>query len=416
LGLFISTAAWANDVELTPNLSQRLWQALDKPDASLNPEERSILGATLALEENNPKKALIMLDTPGAKADPLANLLKAEAHRREALTALSSTGDYAKHRKLTTQQLAAINFNDDLHEATIRLQAFADKIDGTSGFPLDILMLDPNVQSIFLVDKARSRLFVYQRNADDKFVRIADEYVVTGAKGGDKKKRGDARTPSGVYRFTSIRHDPGLEAKYGPVVFPIDYPNSLDVLHQKTGDGIWMHGYSENIKRRPPQDTRGCFTLPNPILKKLEKFINPHHTWVIIGENFVFDAKSKQQPLLDSVQTALQAWLNDWQSLDSNAYLSHYHKNFHSGKYDLASWKAYKTRVNKSKKFIRVSQSNITIIHDPTRWKEGEIVVVEFLQGYESSNYSALGKKRLYLARSHADEPWKILIEESFNE
>jgi murein L,D-transpeptidase YafK len=413
LGLFISTAAWANDVELTPNLSQRLWQALDKPDTTISPEDRSILGAALALEENNPEKALIMLDTPEAKADPLANLLKAEAHRREALTAVSSTGDYAKHRKLTTQQLAAIDFNDDLHEATIRLQAFADKIDGASGFPLDILMLDSNVQSVFLVDKARSRLFVYQRNADGEFVRVADEYVVTGAKGGDKKTRGDARTPNGVYRFTSIRHDPALRAKYGPVVFPIDYPNWLDKLHGKTGDGIWMHGYPESKKRRPPQDTRGCFALPNPVLKQMEAYVKPGQSWVVIGENFTFGDPVQRSDLLASIQSSIQDWKKDWESLNSEAYLSHYHDSFRSGKRNLNSWKRYKKRVNGHKKYIRVSLNDMTIIHDPTQWQEGEVVVLEFKQTYQSSNYSDTGKKRLYLARDDAQAPWKILIEES---
>ncbi len=415
LGLVLCTTAWANEVRITPDLSQRMWQALEQPDDQINPQERSILGATLALEQNNPEKALSMLNAPETSADPLADLLRAEAHRREALKAVSSAGDYAKHRKLTTQQFAAIDLNDDLHEATVRLQAFADKIDGASGFPLDVLMLDPSVQSIFLVDKARSRMFVYHRNAEGEFIRVADEYVVTGAKGGDKYKRGDGRTPNGVYRFTSIRHDPELRAKYGPVVFPIDYPNFLDKLHGKTGDGIWMHGYPESKKRRPPQDTRGCFSLPNPVLQQMETYVKPGQSWVVIGENFVFGDKGEQTNLLDSVQSSLQAWEKDWESLDSDAYLSHYHKQFRSGKRDLNSWKRYKKRVNGHKKYIHVTLDDMTIIHDPTPWQEGEIVVVEFQQNYQSSNYSDKGKKRLYLARGDAQSPWKILIEESLN-
>jgi hypothetical protein len=55
----------------------------------------------------------------------------------------------------------------------------------------------------------------------------------------------------------------------------------------------------------------------------------------------------------------------------------------------------------------------MTIINDPTPWQEGELVVVEFTQGYKSSNYSDSGKKRLYLARNSAEKPWNILIEES---
>ncbi|MDQ6983811.1 MAG: hypothetical protein Q9M44_03755, partial [Ghiorsea sp.] len=195
--ILFSSQALAEIIQLSTNLSDKMWHALEQSNPeSLGAQERSILGATLALEENNPEKALVMLNTPSTQADPLASLLKAEAHRRAALQAVSSVGDYAKHRKLSQQQFAAIDLSEDLTEATVRLQAFADKVDGTAGFPFDILMINDNIYTVFLVDKARSRLFVYQRNDAGVLVRVADEYVVTGSKGGDKKARGDKKTPN----------------------------------------------------------------------------------------------------------------------------------------------------------------------------------------------------------------------------
>ncbi|MDQ7005418.1 MAG: L,D-transpeptidase family protein [Ghiorsea sp.] len=412
--LLFSSQAFAEIIQLSANLSHKMWQTLEKNDAEgLGVHERSILGATLALEENNPKKALLMLDIPSSQGDPLANLLKAEAHRRAALEAVSSVGDYAKHHKLSKQQFAAIDLSEDLTEATVRLQAFADKIDGTAGFPFDILQVNNHIFTVFLVDKARSRLFVYQRNSDGELVRVADEYVVTGAKGGDKKARGDSKTPNGIYRFTTIRHDPALRAQYGPVVFPIDYPNALDKLQGKTGDGIWMHGYPEHKTRRPPQDTRGCFALPNTVLKQMEAYVKPGQTWVVIGENFKFVARKQQTDLRSSIQASIQSWKHDWESLDADAYLSHYHTDFRSGKYNLKRWKSYKKRVNSPKKYIRVGLKDMAIIHDPTPWKKGEMVVVEFKQRYQSSNYSDSGQKRLYLTRNSSESPWQILIEES---
>ncbi|MDX8384684.1 MAG: L,D-transpeptidase family protein, partial [Ghiorsea sp.] len=302
-----------------------------------------------------------------------------------------------------------------LGEATVRLQAFADKVDGVAGYPLDLLLLRDDVQSVFLVDKVRSRMFVYQRDQSGEMQRVADEYIVTGAKTGDKQQRGDARTPNGIYRFTEVRHDANLTAKYGPVVFPIDYPNSLDQLHGKSGDGIWMHGYPESVSRRQPQDTRGCFALPNAQLEQMEKFVVPGNSWVIIGDNFVFNQQDQQLALLQSVQKSLKAWQEDWQSLDAKAYLKHYHADFLSGKYNLKRWKSYKTRVNRHKQFIRVSFSQLNILRDPTKRSEGEVVVVDFMQDYQSSNYQDAGQKRLYLARKNNNEPWKILIEESLN-
>lgn len=409
-----SSLSWAADLPHDNNLTQKMWQSLDNPEeTSMSAQERDILGAALALKQNDPEKALKILNSPNAQHDPLASLLKAEAHRQAALKAVSSVGDYAKHSKLSTQQFAAIDLSDDLSEATVRLQAFADKVDGTAGFPFDVLKTNAAIQSIFIVDKSRSRMFVYQRDAQGEFKRVADEYIVTGAKDGDKKTRGDARTPNGIYRFTSIRHDPALRAKYGPVVFPIDYPNMLDRYHGKTGDGIWMHGYPENKLRRPPQDTRGCFALPNANLKKMEPYVTPKQSLVLIGSDFSFGDLEKQQALLSSVQDSIQSWVNDWQSLNSDAYLSHYHKKFRSGKYNLKRWISYKKRVNGRKSFIQVQLNDMNIIHDPSHWSEGEIVMVEFTQKYRSSNYSDMGNKRLYLARSHANQPWKILIEES---
>ena len=127
----------------------------------------------------------------------------------------------------------------------------------------------------------------------------------------------------------------------------------------------------------------------------------------------MFGNPEARQDLLRSVEHSLQAWVQDWQSLDSDAYLAHYHDKFRSGTYNLKRWKRYKKRVNSRKSFISVTLSDINIIHDPNPWAEGEMVMVEFAQTYRSSNYSDQGKKRLYLAREHAQQPWKILIEES---
>ncbi len=407
-----TTVAHAEALHLPQGLSERLWQSLENKSGISEPE-RSILGATLALAQNNHHKALIILNQASSTQDPLANLLKAEAYRRSALEAVASVGAYAKHRNISEQQFAAIDLNQDLGEAKMRLRAFADQIDGVLGYPLDFLLLHDDIYSVFLVDKARSRMFVYQRDATGVMQRVADEYVVTGAQRGDKKQRGDARTPNGIYQFTEVRHDPLLTPRYGPVVFPINYPNSLDQLHGKDGDGIWMHGYPETVRRRQPQDTRGCFALPNKNLLAVEQYVIPGHSRVLIGENFEFDVPSKQKKLLASVQGAIETWRQDWQSLQADAYLQHYHTHFKSGKYNLTRWKRYKERVNRHKAFIHVQFSDFNILRDPSPWQEGEIVVVEFKQHYQSSNYQDVEHKRLYLARHNPQQAWKILIEES---
>lgn len=418
--LLVVMAAWLclpwPACALSDEAVQRAWTALETRDnavvQALPEKEVAILKATLALQTGQPQQALSALSGHFAD-DPLVALLQAEAHRREALQAVERAGTYAKGLQEKGQMLASADLSAGLNEADVRLRAFVDKLDGVYGDPVDLLALGPDVRSIFLVDKSRSRMFVFERDAEGNLVRVADEYVVTGAKSGDKQKAGDARTPNGVYRFVKRLDGKALPLRYGPVAFPVDYPNELDQLHHKNGHGIWMHGYANGVGRRPPRDTKGCFALPNTRLLVMAEHVHPGHSWVLVGEDFVFNRDGEKQARLQSVAEALESWRADWSSLDPDAYLSHYHPSFRSGRRDLAAWRRYKQRVNRGKSFIEVRLSEMTIIRDPNRWPEGEIVVAEFDQHYRSNNYQDKSRKRLYLARASESEPWRILIEET---
>jgi len=412
--LFVPISAVAGDAG---QADKRAMTALNEGEVDavkkLPQSEQVVLKATLALKDGAPDRALDYLRDEENGQDPLVELLKAEAHRRSAVIAVASAGEYARGLQDKKAKLEDADLSSGLAEAEVRLNAFMDRLDGVFGKPFDLLQLSKDIKSVFMVDKARSRMFVYERDGDGELKRVADEYVVTGAKSGDKQKSGDARTPNGIYRFVKKLADSELEAKYGPVAFPIDYPNELDQLHGKNGYGIWMHGYPEGVDRRPPQDTKGCFALPNDRLLQMADHVYLKQSLVIVGEGLIFDRQEQQDSLRDSVKTALESWQKDWTSMDNDAYLSHYHDSFRSGKYDLAGWKRYKRRVNSNKSFIEVSLSDLNLIHDPSRWPEGEVVVAEFDQRYHSNNFQDLTRKRIYLARGSVDEPWRILIEES---
>jgi len=399
---------------------QRAMMALNAGEAdavrAMPQSEQMVLKATLALKDGSPERALDYLKAETSGHDPLVALLKAEAHRRSAVQEVASAGEYARALQDKRAKLEDADLSSGLAEAEVRLNAFMDRLDGIYGKPLPLLQLGADIQSVFLVDKGRSRMFVYERNEAGEFRRVADEYVVTGAKGGDKQKSGDARTPNGVYRFVQRLDDSQLEARYGPVAFPIDYPNEQDRLHHKNGHGIWMHGYPEGVDRRPPQDTRGCFALPNDRLLAMAEHVHLKHSWVLVGEDFMFNQDEQQASLLRSVTSVLNQWQQDWAAVDTEAYLDHYHQAFHSGKRNLEEWKRYKRRVNANKSYIDVSLSDISLIYDPSRWPEGEVVVAEFNQHYRSNNYQDVTRKRIYLAREDADTPWRILIEESVSE
>ena len=392
--------------------SAALQQPSPQASSHLSPQERTILAATIALKTDREQEALTLLNRMHPRhRDPLLSLLKAEAHRKLALQALQHAGEVTAI-KSQANMLAAADLSDGLGEADARLHAFMATLDRQADLPFDVLSVG-GIANVFLVDKARSRLYLFAPDAHGSLVKVRDEYVVTGAVAGDKQQRGDGKTPNGVYRFVDKLQGSRLEARYGPVAFPIDYPNALDRLHRKSGNGIWLHGYATHVSRRPPQDTRGCFSLSNDRLVTIASQIQLHRSWVIIGENLQFGHQQEQQRLRDSVRQAIQAWRRDWASLNTAAYLSHYHTAFHSGGYDLAGWRRYKTRVNAHKSHIEVRIQHLSLIHDPNRWPEGEVVVAEFDQQYRSSNFTDQSRKRLYLVRASADDDWKILIEES---
>jgi len=404
------------DTSYSQTDNQRVYQILkdnnSKEVQALPGNNREILMAMLSLKSGRLNDAIEELHDPILSHDPLADLIAAEVYRRQAIRAASHAGDYATGLKENIKRLEAAKLGGGLVEAERRLRAFTDKLDGRySGIPFDLLAIGSNVVNVFIVDKARSRMFIFRNDGQGHLKKVSDEYVATGAKAGDKKRSGDARTPSGVYRFVDKLTGKRLPKGYGPVAFPIDYPNTLDRLHHFTGDGIWMHGYDDGVDRRPPQDTKGCFVLPNQRLLAIERNVRLGHSWVVIGENIVFGNDTGKKALLKSVQSAVDAWKRDWESLDSKAYLSHYHTKFRSGKYNLGSWSRYKRRVNRHKKYIHLHLSDFTIIHNPTRVREGEVVLLEFDQQYKSSNYSGFSRKRLYLVRKNVRDAWRILLE-----
>ncbi len=392
-------------------VSKEINSATDPASQRLSDQERTILLATIALKSDDPGGALKLLLQAKRSKDPLVDLLEAEAYRQQAIQAMRESG--ASEMNKQERLLQSADLNNGLGEAEARLNAFISNLRSSAGEPIDVLLAGSDMANVFMFDKALNRMFVFQPTASGQLKKVTDEYVVTGSIQGDKKREGDGKTPHGVYHFIKKLQGKNLESRYGPVAFPIDYPNALDALHKKNGSGIWLHGYPMDVSRRPPQDTRGCFSLNNTRLVSMAKHVRLHRSWVIVGENFEFGQDKRKQQLLSSVQHDIEAWRRDWTSLNSKAYLSHYHANFRSGKRNLAAWKRYKTRINGSKSFIAVNLSNMTLIHDPNSWPEGEVVVAEFQQSYRSDNYADQGRKRLYLARADANQAWQILLEES---
>jgi len=146
--------------------------------------------------------------------------------------------------------------------------------------------------------------------------------------------------------------------------------------------------------------------------QRMQLFIDRlNHPEKVIAKPVAAKADAPSQSLPDGLRADIEQWRKDWQSLNADAYLSHYHPDFKTSKHDFTSWSQYKRRINGRKSYIQVTTSNLKVIGRSRQIEQGEAVLVEFRQNYESSNYSASGRKRLYLVRSGGTESWQILFE-----
>ena len=262
-----------------------------------------------------------------------------------------------------------------------------------------------------LVDKTQHRLYIYRRRADDMSPQqIENYYISTGKQPGNKETRGDLRTPEGIYFVTQWLPDDKLPEKYGIGAFTLDYPNTYDQKLGKTGDGIWLHGTERIYYSRPPLDSEGCGVLANVDLQSIKKHITPGVTPVIITAKINWIDPDVWLQERRSILAAIERWRNDWESLNTKNYLSHYSDDFWTNTHTLKSWAKRKRYLAKSKTFQKIDISNLSLYSYPKSASYGqELVVARFAQNYRSNNFNSEMQKRLYMRREH--NTWRILYE-----
>ena len=129
---------------------------------------------------------------------------------------------------------------------------------------------------LILVEKDKQRLRVLEY---DKSLKVLADYpIATGENPGNKKVRGDSRTPEGIYFITRIYKDKQVTV-FGDKAFHLDYPNFFDRQEGKNGDGIFIHGTNRELQ---PDSTNGCVILDKKNLDELVKFIQKGITPVVI--------------------------------------------------------------------------------------------------------------------------------------
>jgi murein L,D-transpeptidase YafK len=291
-------------------------------------------------------------------------------------------------------------------EAIARLRGYQEK-PPTDYVPRYLLQMGPDQKNAIVVDTAKSRLYVYQNdNGRPRF--LADYYITQGKLGADKRSEGDKRTPIGVYRVTSSLPRQTLPELYGDGAYPLNYPNEWDKLQGRNGSGIWLHGTPPDTFSRPPKASDGCVVLTNQDLGAIAKDLQIGLTPVIISDKIEWlsiDDWAKERSSLDQ---EIEAWRADWESRDTDKYLSHYSRRFRSGNTNYAQFAEQKRQVNGGKEWIKVQLDKISVFRDPGK---DDMVVVTFEQDYRSNNLNNAMKKEQYWIRE--DGHWKIIYEGS---
>ncbi len=296
-------------------------------------------------------------------------------------------------------------------EANTRLRAYLAARESRGRLPAQLLRLGESVETAVLVDKRNHRLYLYgNTGSDSPPERLFDFYVSTGRSPGDKRVRGDLRTPEGVYFVT--RYTPGsqLPDKYGAAAFPINYPNALDRYRHKTGSGIWLHGITRRFYSRPPLDSEGCVVLSNSDLEQIIPLIVPRSTPFIIAEHLEWVDQESWQRRREEIMQVLQAWVDDWESGDAQRYLANYAQDFWAEGYDFDSWSRMRQSQLSHDGGPRLSIGDLSLLaYSRSAKLAHEIVVADFRIGYSVGGRHSKGRKRLYLKKEGSR--WYVLHE-----
>lgn len=289
-------------------------------------------------------------------------------------------------------------------EARVRVRRLKEAVP-QGRMPRSLIQFDSRQKYGVAVDVSRSRLYLFE-NVDGEARYVADYYVSTGKAGSMKMREGDQKTPVGVYFVTSFLPDRDLDDFYGAGAYPISYPNEWDKRQGKNGYGIWLHGVPKDTYSRPPRSSNGCVALTNSDFLALGNYVESGLTPVVIGDELDWVDRELVMRRRQELNEALERWRSDWQSLNTEAYLGHYSREFVSSGQDIRSWSAHKMSVNASKAWVTVHLSNISMFSQPDN---EDLVVVTYDQDYKSSNHVSRMKKRQYWRREEGG--WRVVYE-----
>ena len=274
--------------------------------------------------------------------------------------------------------------------------------------PSYLIQVPESIATVLVAEAETSTLHRYG-NGKHGIDSHDTRYMSVGQNGVGKLKAWDRRTPLGVYFITDRLDTTGLHERYGPLAFPLDYPNVWDRNNERSGDGIWIHGVTSDNERRPPQDTDGCIALPNHELLRLESLLLPTVTPVIITRQIEWANGTAIDALRAELNTALEAWAGSYRSGDLHRYLSLYAEDFQFLDMGKNEGAAYRLQAIALRPVDDYQISELLLLSDP---EEDGLYLSRFMQTITSDDRSIVTTKRLYWKRGD-DGVLRIVAEDN---
>ena len=276
----------------------------------------------------------------------------------------------------------------------------ATENESSNDLPAYILKLPASVTTVLIADTGSASLHRYVSNGQGlKFVEA--QRMSIGQNGAGKEKTGDRKSPLGIYFVLEELDTSNLHEKYGPVAFPLDYPNAWDSLNQKTGSGIWIHGVTPGSGARPERDTDGCIALPNEQLLLLQPHLTPLQTPVIVTRHIQTLSAQEISSIRDDLLAALELWSNSYRSGDWNQFLSMYHQDFEYRGMSREEWSAYRVQTVGARQIDEFSVGDILLLADP---EDNKLYLSRFRQVLIESGRKIATTKRLYWRKTEQGE------------
>ena len=274
--------------------------------------------------------------------------------------------------------------------------------------PAYLLQVPDSIVAIFVAETDTSTLHRFATGVGGP--EYHDErYMSVGQNGVGKRRAGDRRTPLGIYFVNEQLDTSKLHEKYGPLAFPLDYPNVWDRSNERSGAGIWIHGVAPDDGRRPPLDTDGCIALPNDDLLALKEQFEPLVTPVIITRQIRWSSSQQIATIRAELAAVLDLWAESNRSGDLHQYLSLYADEFEYRGMDRGEWAAYRLQTVGEALIQEFDVQDVLLLADP---EDSGLYFSRFRQKIVDGGRTIVTTKRLYWRRN-AEGELKIVAEDN---